>query len=70
MGWKMNDEYWIYILNDEWLWRRPDRLLRPLNTLDGRNEIELELRVCEEWNEKRMMNIEYILNDDWLLDSP
>ena len=30
---------------------RVERLLRPLNTLDGRDVIELEWRSCDECNE-------------------
>ena len=52
-----------YILNDEWLWKRYVKLLRPENTPDGRDVIELESRECDEWNDKWMMNIEYLLND-------
>ena len=60
----MNDEYWIYI--ELWVIVRVDRLLRSENNPDGRNVIELESRECDECNGKWMMNIEYILNDDWL----
>ena len=54
------------ILNDEWLWKRYDRLLRPENNPDGRDVIELESRECDKRNDKWMINIEYILNDEWL----
>ena len=54
-----------YILNDEWLWRRSDKLLRPENTLDGRDVMELESKKSDEWNDKWMMNTECILNDEW-----
>ena len=50
-----NDEWMMNIerrLNDEWLWKRVDRLLRPVNTLDGRDMIKLELRSCDECNDK------------------
>ena len=42
----INAEIWMMnidnILNDEWLWKRYNRLLRPENTPDGRDVIELE----------------------------
>ena len=54
------------IPNYEWLWKRVDRPLRPENTPDGRDVIELESRESDEWNDKWMMDIEYIINDEWL----
>ena len=41
-----------YILNDVWLWKRIDRLLRPEKAPDWSDVIELELRECDEWNNK------------------
>ena len=38
---------WMWCNNESW-----DRLLRPLNTLDGRDVIELELRECDESNDE------------------
>ena len=54
-----------YISNDKWLWKRVDRLLRPENTPDGRDVIELELRSCDEWNDKWVMHIE---NMHWMMN--
>ena len=59
----MNNEN---VLNDEWLWKRSDRLLRPENTPDGRDVIELKLSVYDKWNNNYMTNIEYIFNELWL----
>ena len=62
----MNDEDRIHI---EWwgiMKERYDRLLRLENTPDGRDVIELESRECDEWNDKWIMGMEYILNDEWL----
>ena len=41
--------YWS-IFNDNWIWKRYDRLLRPENNPDGRDLMELESRECDEWN--------------------
>ena len=48
------------------LWKRYDKRVRPENNPDGRDVIELELRSCNEGNDKWWMNIEYTLNDSWL----
>ena len=52
-----------YILNNEWLWKIYDRLLRPENNPDGRDVIELELRECDECDDEYWI---YILNEGWL----
>ena len=52
-------------MNYEWLWKRYDRLLRPLNTLDGRDVIELEWRECDECNNEGCVDNDYKeMNDE------
>ena len=51
------------IMND---YERDFRLLRPENTPDGRNVIELELSSCDEWNDKWTRTIEYLCDYGWL----
>ena len=49
---------------------RVDRLLRPLNTLDGRDVIELEYRECDEGDEEEWVdNDDNEMNDEWLWKS-
>ena len=43
---------------------RDDRLLRPLNTLDGRDAIELKWRECDECNDKWCADTD----DNWMND--
>ena len=59
----------LWILNIYWMmsdYERDVRLLELENNPDGRDVIKLELRECDEWNDKWMINIEYILNDERL----
>ena len=51
-------------MNDEWLRKRVDRLLRPENNPDGMDVIELEWRECDECDDKQMMNVEYM----WMIN--
>ena len=63
--WWMNDK-WIMWIKNMWksgLWKRYDRLLRPINNSGVMDVIELEPREYDEWTDKWMTNIEYILND-------
>ena len=59
------NEWWILIMC--WMSRdyeRVDRPLRPENTPNVRDVIELEFRSCDEWIDKWIMNVEYLLNDE------